>query len=62
MVAAELDVHQTGHAFGRVGVAVELDALYEAARAVPDAGDRDADLLAGGEVLMLLLLLCGREA
>ena len=45
VVAAELDVHQPGHVLGRVGVAVELDALHEAARAVPDAGDRDADAL-----------------
>src|SRR5262249_49335444 len=48
VVAAELHVHQARHALGRVGVAVELDALHEAARAVPDAGDRDADPLAGG--------------
>mgnify|MGYP003694192341 CR=1 FL=1 len=34
VVAAELDVHQAGDALGRVGVAVELDALHEAARAV----------------------------
>ena len=50
VVAAELDVHEAGHAFGRVGVAVELDALHEAARAVADAGDRDADLLRAGGV------------
>src|SRR5205823_14887186 len=42
VVAGELDVHQTGDTLGRVGVAVELDALYEAARAIADAGDRDA--------------------
>ena len=43
VVAAELDVHQTGDALGRVGVAVVLDALDQAAGAVPDAGDGDAN-------------------
>ena len=65
-------MHQAGDALGRVGVAVELDALDEAARAVADAGDRDADglerggaRLAGlrgdalrGDWLMPLLLPC----
>ena len=32
-----------GTSLGRVGVAVVLDALHEAARAVPDAGDGDTD-------------------
>ena len=47
VVAAELDVHEPGHVLGRVGVAVVLDALQQAARAVADAGDGDTDLLTG---------------
>ena len=68
VVAAELDVHEAGDALVRVGVAVELDALHEAARAVPDPGDGDADGLArpgrlaafggcGSAVMRRLLLL-----
>ena len=48
VVAAEVDVHQAGDSLVRIGVAVELDALHEAARAVADAGDRDADVFLGG--------------
>src|SRR5262249_11385696 len=48
VIAPEVDVHQPGHALARVGVAVELDALHEAAGAVTDAGDRDADFVFGG--------------
>ena len=43
VVAAEHDVHEAGHVVGGVGVAVVLDALDEAARAVPDAGDGDTN-------------------
>ena len=43
VVAAELDVHQTGHPLGRVRVLVELDALQQRARAVADAGDGQSD-------------------
>ena len=43
VVAAEHDVHEPRHVVGGVGVAVVLDALDEAARAVPDSGDGDAD-------------------
>ena len=56
VVAAELDVHQPGDALVRVGVAVELDALHEAARAVADAGDRDANSVTGAAHAVLLLL------
>src|SRR5581483_6145298 len=45
VVAAELHVHQAGDAVAGVGVAVVLDALHEAAGAVADAGDGDADPL-----------------
>ena len=45
VVAAEVDVHQSGHDLARVGVAVVLDALHERVRAVADADDRDADLV-----------------
>ena len=41
VVPAEADVHQAGHVVAGVGVAVVLDALHEAAGAVPDAGDRE---------------------
>ena len=43
VVAAEHHVHQTGYVVGGIGVAVVLDALHQAARAVPDAGDGDTD-------------------
>ena len=43
VVVAEDDVHEARHVLGGVGVAVVLDALDEAARAVPDSGDGDAD-------------------
>src|SRR5262249_32335293 len=41
-----LDVHQAGDVLIGCGIAVVLDALDEAARAVADAGDRDTDGLA----------------
>ena len=44
VVAAELDVQEPGHQLVRVGLAIELDTMHEAARAVADADDRDADL------------------
>ena len=43
VVAAELDVHEPGDGLGGIGVGVEGAALDEAARAVADADDRDAD-------------------
>ena len=43
VVAAELDVHQTGHALVRVGVLVELDALEQRARAVADTSDGETN-------------------
>jgi hypothetical protein len=46
VVAAQLHVHQTGDALGRVGVPVVLDALHEGRRAVADADDCHAHLLA----------------
>ena len=45
VVAAEVDVHQAGHALIGVGVAVVVDALHEGRGTVADADDRDADLL-----------------
>src|SRR5437762_2872093 len=42
-VAAEGDVHEARHLLGGIGVAVVLEALHEAARAVADAGDGEAD-------------------
>src|SRR6185503_11656306 len=47
VVAAEVDVHQARDGVGRLRVLVVVAALDEAARAVADADDRDADLLAG---------------
>ena len=47
VVAAEVDVHQPGDEVVVLGVLVVVAALDEAARAVADADDRDADLLAG---------------
>src|SRR5438874_1184495 len=44
-VAAQVDVHQTGHGLARIGVAVVADALHERARAVTDADDGHADLV-----------------
>ena len=44
VVAAELDVHQAGHAVGRVGVLVVGEALHQGAGAVAHAGDGEADL------------------
>jgi len=38
-------VHETGYPLGGIGVSVELDTLDEAARAVPDASDRDTDFV-----------------
>ena len=43
VVAAEHDVHEAGDVFRRVGVAVVLDALDEAAGAVPHSGDGDTN-------------------
>ena len=43
VVAAELDVHQTGDPVGRVGVLVVGEALHQRARAVAHAGDGEAD-------------------
>ena len=62
VVAAELDVHEAGHVVGRVGVAVVLDALDEAARAVADAGDGDADRLTALMMRWLLRWVCGGRA
>src|SRR5207253_1586512 len=45
VVATELDVHEAGHVVVGGGVAVELDALDQAAGAVADSGDRDANLV-----------------
>ena len=45
VVAAEVDVHETRHEVGRVGVLVVLDALDERGGAVADADDRDAYLV-----------------
>ena len=45
VVAAEVDVHEAGHALVRVGVLVVLDALHEGVGAVADADDGDPDLL-----------------
>ncbi len=45
VVAAEVDVHEAGHALVGVGVAVVVDALHERGGAVADADDRDAHLL-----------------
>jgi hypothetical protein len=49
VVAAEVDVHEPRHLVVDGGVAVVLDALDEAARAVADTGDRDANGLAHRE-------------
>ncbi len=57
VIAAEVDVHEAGHEVGRLGVLVVVAALDEAARAVPDADDRDADLLAG--LVPVLAVRCG---
>jgi hypothetical protein len=46
VIAAEVDVHQAGDGVRRVCVAVVVDALHERVRAVADADDGDADLLA----------------
>jgi hypothetical protein len=46
VVVAQLDVHQARDEVGRLRVLVVVAALDEAARAVADADDRDADLLA----------------
>ena len=43
VVAAEHDVHEARHVLVGVGVAVVLDALDEAAGAVPDSGDGDTN-------------------
>ena len=45
VVAAEIDVHQPGHARVGIGVLVVVDALHERVRAVADADDGDPDLL-----------------
>jgi hypothetical protein len=42
VVAAELDVHQTGDVVTRLGVGVEVDALHQRRRAVAHADNRDA--------------------
>src|SRR5205807_8631159 len=47
VVAAHHDVHETGHVFGRVGVAVVLEPLYERAGAVAHAGDGQPDTPSG---------------
>src|SRR4029453_17495683 len=49
VVPAELDVHEPRHLVVGGGVAVVLDALHQAARAVADTGDRDANGLAHRE-------------
>ena len=51
VVAAEVDVHQAGHALVRVGVLVVLDALHEGGGAVAHAHDRDAHLLRSGSAM-----------
>ena len=53
VVAAEVDVHETGDERVPVGVLVVLDALEEGVGAVADADDRDAHLVlrAGAAVL-----------
>ncbi len=45
VIATEVDVHQSRHALGGVGVAVVVNALHERRGAVSDADDRDAHLL-----------------
>src|SRR6185436_17061587 len=49
VVAPELDVHEPRHLIVGGSVAVVLDALDQAARAVADTGDRDANGLAHRE-------------
>ena len=44
MIAAELDMHEAGHRFGGVGVAIEMHALHERRRAIADADDGDPEL------------------
>jgi hypothetical protein len=50
VVAAEVDVHQSRHLLGGIGVLVVGDALHERARAVADADDRDPDLVVASAV------------
>src|SRR5262249_30373671 len=45
VVPAELDVHQTGHALGGVGVLVVLESLDQGRGAVAKAHDRDPNLV-----------------
>src|SRR6185436_12317958 len=45
VIAAEVDVHETGHRLRGISVRVVVDALHERVRAVADADDRDAHLL-----------------
>ena len=69
VVAAEVDVHQPGDEVVLLGVLVVVAALDEAARAVADADDRDADLavaaapgarpgVLGWEPFLLLAVRC----
>jgi hypothetical protein len=58
VVPAEVDVHEPGNRILRRRVLVVLDALEEGVGAVPDADDRDADLVLRALAVLRAVLSC----